>query len=123
MDTKHAKVIAMTQIIDIPSKYAMPDYDTSFSSSENKELEKAAAKRLCGFINSVFNQGGSIVRFPFADGYAYYVVANSTILVHLPIGNRYRLPAHEEARLTEQDITQAIEVGLTIDKIYQPSPF
>lgn len=115
----------MAQIIDTPSKYAIPDYDTSFSSSDNKELEKTAAKRLCGFIKerSVFNQGGSIVRFPFADGYACYVVANSTILVHLPIGDRYRLPAHEEERLTEQDIAKAIEVGLTIDKIYQPSPF
>lgn len=52
---------------------------------------------------------GEVVRFPIADGYAQYMVANATTLIWLPLGDAWQIPDAHARGLRISDIKAEID--------------
>ena len=92
--------------------------DNSFDTNRTAEIDYIA--RLANHMRTYGWNGpltGEVVRFPMADGYAAYMVAEpppktrgaAMSLVHLPLGDAYAIPAAHARGLTKTDIRRMVE--------------
>lgn len=84
----------------------------SFSMSLMTEKENEFKADLKAFLNrSGFNHQltGEVVRFPIADGYAQYMVADANTLIHLPLGDAWQIPGPHARGLRISDIKAMVE--------------
>lgn len=51
---------------------------------------------------------GKVIRLPWADGYAQYMVASGTELIHLPLGDAWDVPAHQIRGLRVADLDDLV---------------
>lgn len=64
---------------------------------------------------------GKVIRFPVADGYAAYMVAQkgaSLVLLHLAIHDAYAIPAAHERGLTAADVRAKIKQAEAMAAIF-----
>lgn len=92
--------------------FAAPEQITPPKSS--RAAEGAYKNQLAEHLRGLGFTGpltGEIVRFPFADSYAFYMVADAPqtmSLVHCPLGDAWDLPGYQTRGLRKTDILAAI---------------
>ena len=90
-----------------PDAYPTPDYDDFDDIDELMAREDEIRKEL--------EEKNELIKFPAADGYAYYrVVAESDVddepvLQHVPIGDSYHIPAAHVRGLRTQDVRSKLD--------------
>lgn len=101
------KIYAPPKSLPYKSSSYSAEYDTEYTASVQKYCRDYGAGSL----------KGEIVRFPYADGYAEYVVFSlrPCTLIHLPIGDAWSYPyinrlttADIRAKIKQQKILQAL---------------
>lgn len=87
--------------------------------NENSEIEKIAkrAKRLSKSKDPII---GKEIKFPIADGYARYIVADvkPLLLIHLGIGDAYRIPVAHARGLNLADVRNHIEADKKLSAMF-----
>lgn len=105
---------------DIPlpaSNFSDPAYD--WQAEDQKYIAALKQKLQDGGYNGP--NTGEIVRFGIADGYAQYMVAEkgrSMVLIHLPLGDEWDIPAAHMRGLTRKDILEDIRRSKAMDKLF-----
>jgi len=87
----------------------------------------ATALRGMGWVGPLT---GEVVRFPIADGYALYMVAEpppktrgaAMSLVHLPLGDAWAIPAAHARGLRKADIVKMVAQRRSIEKLFPATP-
>lgn len=93
--------------------YSIPIPPPKFS-SERSEYVKAEAAYITAVRDYVRKRKpgnalvGEVVKFQVADGYAQYMVASGTELIHLELGDAYAIPEAHARGLRLADIKQMI---------------
>lgn len=49
---------------------------------------------------------GKLIRLPWADSHAEYMIANGTTLIHMPLGDAWNVPVHMVRGLSAADLTR-----------------
>ena len=112
----------MAKIFDAPEDIKQPELDFRNISKYNKECEEYKQKLKDKLRNWYNPQGGEnvgeIIRFPAADGYAEYMVANMkpVELVHIPLGDAWTF---QYANLLKaKDVQAEIDKEKAIKKLF-----
>lgn len=88
------------------------------------KAEDEWVEKLAGFCrkhsNSRSDLIGEVIRFPRADGYAMYMVykLRPLTLIHLPVGDAWRIEEFAERGLRLEDVRQKIESQRALNKIF-----
>lgn len=109
----------MGKIYSAPSSIKAPSY--AWDGTQNwQEEEKRYRNELKALLRKRKSGKyvGEVVRFPYADSHAEYMVASlrPLELVHVPLGDAWEYPYIE--RLTAKDITTQIEQTKRIEAIF-----
>lgn len=113
----------MAKVVPLPADLPPPpDFDPNepFEEFENREDEWVAGVVERARQQSSAPETGEAIDFPVADGYARYLVweADPLTLVHLPLGDRWRIePAHERG-LEMEDIREKIKQRQARDRLF-----
>lgn len=97
--------------------YSKTDWD-SIQKVDDKYIADVKADLVAkGFTGSLV---GEVVSFPYADGAAFYMVASlrPVALIHLPIGDAWRLPDAHERGLTAKDLRKHVESAKALSQIF-----
>lgn len=104
----------MAKVYAPPTEHAAPRFDPKKTWDENHREEAAYLARLGAALRKQATVKdrlvGREVTWPRADGYARYLVAGvrPLSLVHLPLGDGWRLPAAHERGLTLADVRASL---------------
>ena len=101
------------EIGDVPNLSRQP-----FSTYQTEEKAYVEKVQKWARENGQGDLAGEEVFFPFADGYARYVVLKTrpVRLIHLPIGDAWSYPYIE--RLTEKDIRERVRQKKAVSKLF-----
>ena len=93
------------------SPYPAPEYDYRASNlAENMlEVDRAYCNQLATFLSGKgyhHKLTGKIIRLPYADGCAQYMIANGTSLIHLPLGDAWQVPDYTTRGLRASDLAR-----------------
>jgi hypothetical protein len=107
------------KVFSTPTGIDAPDFGDAFvnggySINKESELRSEFLDKLRGWLKANKYTGplaGKVVRWPIADGYAEYMVVSlrPLTLIHLPLGDAWRMPAPFERGLTAADIRDQVE--------------
>lgn len=109
----------MGKVYNTPKGYEEPSYDFN-NREEYEKTEEAYLQRLsewCKNRNAADpDYVGTVIQFPFADGYALYMVVSlkPVALIHLQLGDAWEYPYVE--RLTKKDIVEKIDADRKFKK-------
>lgn len=102
----------MAKIYAPPEGFDPPEFDPSISWEEQEQRENEYIERLAAALRARTNSKDPLIGKEFshgiADGAARYMVSSvrPLALVHLALGDAYRLPAAHERGLTLADVRQ-----------------
>ncbi len=118
-----AKVYAPPESVPAPS---MDDYyvNDRFSIEAMREADEGYLARLRAWLAEHGYRSplaGGVVRWPFADGHAQYMVMSlrPLALIHLPLGDAWRMDVIFERGLTAADIRQQVERQRRLAEIFK----
>jgi hypothetical protein len=107
------------QVFSTPTGIDAPDFGDAFingrySMDRDSELRSEFLDKLRGWLKANKYTGtlaGKVVSWQIADGYAEYMVVSlrPLKLIHLPLGDAWRMPAPFERGLTAADIRDQVE--------------
>ena len=96
----------------------VPEFQADFV--EHMRLEQEYAKAVVDYcrIHGRGDLAGEVVNFPVADGYAQYVVHDTSpcTLVHLAVGDAWDFPYIE--RLTAKDVRHKVEQAKAFEELW-----
>lgn len=110
--------MAKVYATDVPSpKYDYTDWESFDKVSDKYIADVKADLTSKGYKGELV---GEVVSFPYADGAALYMVASlrPVALVHLPIGDAWRLSDAHERGLKAKDIRLNVESSKALQAIF-----
>lgn len=112
---------------DLPPPEIKFDQDGRYDGDGTNAAEQAFLDALAAKLRSWGHDGpmtGELVRFPWADGHAVYMVAQAKramCLVHCPIGDAWSLPDAYLRGLSQADVRAQIKQRETIKALLSNS--
>lgn len=108
------------QVCSVPDGVTVPDFGDTLTDGryDMKKDDANIARFIEELKQRLIEMGytgkltGNVVRFPIADGYAQYMVAESpkkTVLIHLPIHDAWNIPEAHARGLLKSDIAYMVE--------------
>ena len=104
----------MATIYSAPDGFEPPRWEQNISWKEMEEKEAHYIVKLAAYARKQLRAPdpiiGKVVRFPFADGYAQYMVwkLRPLELVHLDLGDGWNIPAAHARGLKVSDIREMV---------------
>jgi hypothetical protein len=116
------KVYACPETIKKPNLFVNGQFDRGSYALQEDAFYAELKTHLQGLGYTGSNTGEK-VRFPIADGYAVYVVAENTngrfMLIHSPLGDAYSIPAPYARGLNKKDILENIRHQKALSELFK----
>lgn len=101
--------------------FAEPDY-ANYDSDAEQAREDEYVKKLAEWVRARYkgNLVGEIIRTPYADGYAQYMIMKHSpfSLIHLPLGDAWSAGAIWERGVTLKDARKMVERLAGLRKLF-----
>lgn len=95
--------------VEAPEFGEYDDADGKFSRAKMAEVDASFYAKVRDWLKAsgyAHRLTGKLIRLPWADSYAEYMIANGTTLIHMPLGDAWNVPEYMVRGLRVADLAR-----------------